>query len=324
MIKLKRYEKNPIIKPTSQAWESKATFNPGVVRIKEKTYLLYRAMSEDNTSTLGLAITSNGFEIEERLKEPIYVPREPFEMKVKGYKNTGCEDPRLTIIGDRIFMCYTAVGESGPYIRISKVEVQPMIRVALTSIKIEDFVKRKWNWEKPILISPPGTWDKDACILERKVSGKFVFFHRIFPNIYADFVEDLTFKKKGWIFGYEFIACRPGKWDDERIGIAGPPIFIKEGWVLIYHGRSSKDGSYRLGAVLLDAENPVNVLARLDYPILEPEEEYEKTGQTRNVVFSCGQAIIDDTLFVYYGSADKFVCVATCRFDDLVSELVKR
>ncbi len=320
MIELKRYEGNPIIAPNPRnPWEAKATFNPGIIRIGEKTYILYRAMSMDNTSTIGLAVSSDGFVVEERLSLPVYAPRKYFEMKLKGEKNTGCEDPRVTLIDDRIFMCYTAVGESGPFIKVGKVKVNLAIRVALTSIALEDFLGRNWStWEEPKLISPPGTWDKDACILERKVEGRFVFFHRIFPNIWIDSTDDLSFKKKGWVCGYECMSVRKGMWDDDRVGIGGPPIPTEEGWVLIYHGRSSKDGKYRLGAALLSKENPAEVVRRLEEPILEPEEGYEES-----IVFSCGQAVVDDTLYLYYGAADKYVAVATCRFSDLLSVLVR-
>ena len=61
-------------------------------------------MSDDNTSVLGQASTRDGFKIDERLPEPIYSVREPFEQKIPGL--TRCEDPRLTQINDTIYMCY--------------------------------------------------------------------------------------------------------------------------------------------------------------------------------------------------------------------------
>ena len=312
MIKLKRYENNPIISPVkTRAWEAKATFNPGVLKINNKVYILYRAMSNDNTSCLGLAVSGNGFDIDEREESPFYFPRERFETKMKGNKNTGCEDPRLTLINDRIYMCYTAVGEA-----------DIAIRVALTSISKTDFVKKRCGWEKPRLISPAGTWDKNACLLERKVKNKYVFFHRIFPDIWIDFKDSLD--NIGWVLGHRYINAGKNSWDDDRIGIACPPIYTKEGWILIYHGRSSRDNSYRLGAMLLDRENPCNVISRLDYPILEPEEWYERRGLTDAVVFSCGCAVLNNEVFVYYGAADTYVCVATVELDELLSELTSK
>src|ERR1700722_6141039 len=51
---LQRFEKNPIITPIAEhAWESKATFNPAAIYEGGKVRIFYRAMSEDNTWTIG-------------------------------------------------------------------------------------------------------------------------------------------------------------------------------------------------------------------------------------------------------------------------------
>src|SRR6185437_12374004 len=104
-------------------------------------------------------------------------------------------------------------------------------------------------------------------------------------------------------------------------GIAGPPVKSKEGWILFYHGISRISKEYRVGAMLLDLHDPSTVLARTPYPILEPEQVWEREGIVNNVVFPCGQAMIDDTLFMYYGGADKVTGVATMSFSELVKYL---
>jgi predicted GH43/DUF377 family glycosyl hydrolase len=40
------------------------------------------------------------------------------------------------------------------------------------------------------------------------------------------------------------------------------------------------------------------------------------------VVFPCGKVVIDGTLFVYYGGADKYVGLATCELDELLQYLL--
>ncbi len=45
------------------------------VEIDGNIYILYRAVGPENTSVSGLARSQNGFDIDERLLEPIYVPR---------------------------------------------------------------------------------------------------------------------------------------------------------------------------------------------------------------------------------------------------------
>jgi predicted GH43/DUF377 family glycosyl hydrolase len=107
--------------------------NPGALYEDGKVHLVYRAMSGDNTSVMGYAVSSDGFTIDERLHEPIYVPREDFEAKGIADGNSGCEDPRLTLIEDTVYMLYTAYrGDQEP-------------RVAITSIARNDFLMRCWN-----------------------------------------------------------------------------------------------------------------------------------------------------------------------------------
>ena len=309
MIKLERFEGNPIIKPIEEhTWEKGATFNPGAVFEGGKVHILFRAMDDENTSRLGYASSEDGLHIDERLTEPIYVPREDFEKKASP-GNSGCEDPRLTKIGDKLYMLYTAYDARNP------------TRVALTSIKISDILNKNWNWERPVLISPPGIDDKNACILPETIEGKYAIFHRIHPCIWIDFVDSLEFAGNKWIKGSTWFKIRSDKWDSRKIGIAAPPIKTNYGWVLIYHGLSEQDLKYRLGAMLLDLKNPTQAIARLNYPILEPEEWYENEGLRSGTVFACGAVVIKDKLFVYYGGADKYVCVATTNFNALLEEL---
>lgn len=308
-VKLKRYEGNPILQPKPKHfWETKAVFNPAAVYEGGKVHLVYRAMAEDNTSVLGYASSPDGFNVEERLAEPIYLPKEPFEMK-KNPGNSGCEDPRITKIGDRFYMCYTAYDAKNP------------TRVALTSIKVEDFLAHRWNWEKPVLISPPGIDDKNACILPEKIDGKYFIFHRFNPCIWVDFVDELSFGEDKWIKGDAWFKPRTDKWDSRKIGIAAPPIKTKDGWLLLYHGVSETDNKYRVGAILLELNNPTQAIARTDYPLLEPEMEYEKEDHISHAVFPCGTVVIKDDLFVYYGAADKVVAVATVNLETLLKDL---
>ena len=81
-MRLERYKNNPILGPRKEhSWEAGGVFNPAVIYEQGKVYIVYRAFSKDYTSSLGLAISKDGFNIDERLAEPIYKPRESFEKK---------------------------------------------------------------------------------------------------------------------------------------------------------------------------------------------------------------------------------------------------
>ena len=304
-----RFEKNPIIAPVSgHPWENKATFNPAAIELDGKIHIIYRAMSKSNTSTMGYAVSLDGLNIEQRLARPIYVPREEFENKKVPNGNSGCEDPRVVRIGNTLHMCYTAY---------NGVEVP---RVGFSSISVKDFLKRKWNWSKPVLISPPEIDDKDACIFPEKVNGQYMFIHRIKNQICVDFASSLSRTQEEAVKGIGLMGPRYGMWDSKKIGLAGPPIKTKAGWILFYHG-VSEDCHYSLGAALLDLKNPINVLSRTNEAILCPEKEYEIEGQVPNVVFPCGHVCRGEVIYHYYGCADSVIGVATTKLPALLAML---
>ena len=324
---LERFQGNPILRPDSgNWWETKAVFNPAAIYEGNKVHILYRAIGETDHSLLGYASSPDGFHISERLDKPAYIPREPFEgvnSLPQGW-NTGfshyisgggggggCEDPRLTRIKDRVYLTYVAYdGYSSP-------------RVALSSIDIDDFLEKKWDWKKPVLISPPHIVDKNACLLPEKINGKFVIFHRIFPNILIDFVDDLDFDgKTRWLEGHFKISVKNSSWDNLKVAAGPPPIKTKDGWLFIYHAIDVKDDArYKIGAMLLDIKEPTRVLARTKKPILEPLEVYENEGLKAGVVYPCGAVVLNDRLFVYYGGADMVTCVATANINELLTNL---
>jgi len=299
---VKRYPGNPIISPRPGVlWEAKGTLNPASIDLDGKTYILYRAVSVDNISTVGYAVSSDGLSIDERSDKPIYFPRADFE-------RMGCEDPRIVLIDDRIYMTYTGYDGVTP-------------RVAVSSISVSDFKKKKWSqWSKPEAISPPSIANKDSTILPEKVRGGYMIFHRVHESVCADFVASLDFTKEKITQCIEIISPRRGMWDGGKVGISTPPIKTKDGWLLLYHGVSWST-TYRVGAVLLDLEDPTVVKARTAIPLFEPEAEYEHKGIVPNVVFPCGLTVRKADLYIYYGAGDLVTGVATVKLASILKML---
>ena len=326
---LQKFGGNPIVEPkTERSWESKATFNPAALYADGKVHILYRAIGDSDMSVLGYASSADGVHIDERGESPAYVPREAFEGVARPTAITepathfisggggwgGVEDPRLTRIDDTIYMTYVAFNGWEPP------------RVALSSIAVEDFLAKQWHkWSKAFLISPPGVVDKNAVIFPEKINGKYVILHRIYPDILIDYVDDLRFDgKTKWLKDMHRIKPRPNFWDSHKIGAGAPPIKTKDGWLLIYQAVGKKDSSrYKIGAMLLDLNDPSRVIARSKNPILEPKEQYENWGWKFGVVYPCGAVVIKDRLFVYYGGADKVTCVASADLNEFMEELIK-
>lgn len=327
--KLQRHHKNPLIAPSQHNdWEAFTTFNAAALYANDTFHIVYRAQGYDYVSVLGYASSKDGFAIDEKLNDPIYHPREQFEfvgeeaaadpskiakrfMSGGGYG--GCEDPRLTVIDDKVYMTYVAFDGMNPP------------RVALTSIDLVNFLSKNWQWERPVLISPPDVVDKNAVIFPEKINGKYVIMHRIFPDILIDFVDSLEFDGATFLEGAHKIMPRPDKWDSRKIGAGPPPLKTKDGWLLIYQSVGNQDpGKYKIGAMLLDLNDPTKVLYRSNSPILEPETWYENEGFKAGVVYPCGAVIKDDILFVYYGGADSHVCVATAQLEKFLEHLKRQ
>jgi predicted GH43/DUF377 family glycosyl hydrolase len=299
---MERFAGNPILRPIQgHAWESREVFNAAAVYLDGKVHLLYRAIGNDNISRIGYANSSDGFKIDERLPQPVYEPRSECE-------KDGCEDPRLTEIEGQLVMTYTALREH------SHLQVY---QIALTMIAKEDFVQKKWNWKNRRLPFP-GIRNKDAVLFPEKIGGRYVMLHRIDPDLCIAYSDDLVH----WCDMSSVMTPRGRGWDNWKIGVAGQPIKVNEGWLLVYHG-VSVERLYSLGIVLLDGEHPEKVLYRSKKHILTPKEDYERFGKVPNVVFSCGNIVLDGKLFIYYGAADSVVCVATTGLDEVLSHIRK-
>ncbi len=323
-IFLNRLSHNPILKPIAKKfWESRAVFNPAALYDDGKVHIIYRAIGDSDTSVMGYATSRNGVTIDYRSSRPVYVPTQPFELPDTSFPFPltpymsggggygGCEDPRIVKIGNRIYMTYVAYNGRDPP------------RVALTSIDASDFKNQCWNWEPAVLISPAGVVDKNACLLPEKVNGKYVMFHRIFPDILIDFLDDLNFDgKTKWLKGEYKISPRKYSWDSRKLGVGAPPIKTNDGWLTIYQAVGDDDaGRYKIGAMLLDLNNPTKVLYRNDKPILSPDMNYENEGHKAGVVYPCGAVNLNGDLIVYYGGADTVVCAAKAKFDTFLTNL---
>jgi predicted GH43/DUF377 family glycosyl hydrolase len=265
-------------------------------------------MDANNTSTIGLAITKDGITIDERLPEPVYIPRADFEKKLGvPTGNSGCEDPRIVRIGDTLYMTYTAYdGVHAP-------------AGAMTTIDVSDFVARRWSkWSEPFILTPNNVDDKDLALLPEKINGNYLLYHRVSGQICADILPDVTTGKRASRC-IEIIGPRFGMWDGAKVGSAAPPIKVGDKWLMIYHG-VSRHATYRLGALLLDSD-ATTVLARTADSVFEPREVYEREGEMPNVVFSCGAVVRGDTIFLYYGGADKVIGAATASLSHILDAL---
>lgn len=295
MIKLKRVSQKPVLVPNSgSTWEAGAVYNCAAVYKDKLVHLVYRATDITSNGSMGKYINNLGYAVSSdginfnRLRDPIMVNDIAQEAR-------GPEDPRIVEIDGTYHMMYTGFGGRfpGDY-RISYATSSNLI-----------------TWQRHGIVLDEA--NKDASLFPEKIGGKYMLLHRRPPDIWMAFSEDL----KNWDEHRILMKAIPDSdWENEKIGIAGPPIKTESGWLLIYHG-VSKSHTYSLGIAELDLENPSQVISRQSEPILEPELDWEINGHVPNVVFSCGQVIKDGELYVYYGAADTVIGVANIPLQDM-------
>ena len=295
-----RSEHNPLIEVSELPYPANAVFNAGVADLGDEVLLLLRVESRSGRSHLTVARSRDGvtgWRIEDR---PLLHPDQgsPYEIY-------GVEDCRITRVDDldRWVLAYTAFSGYGP-----------AVAIATTT----DFQ----SVERLGVVLPPN--NKDAAVFPRRIHGKYAILHR--PrgdegNIWIAYSSDLT----RWGENEVVLPIRSGPWwDGAKVGTGLPPIETEHGWLLIYHGiKNMVSGPiYRVGAALLDLEQPQHLMARTHHWILGPQAPYERTGDVPNVVFPCGGIVRNGELWMYYGAADSSICLATTRIDDLISYII--
>ncbi|MCD6508468.1 glycosidase [Candidatus Poribacteria bacterium] len=333
-MKLKRYSGNPILSPVKEhEWENLTVCNPGAWYEEGTFYLLYRAAGDDKEHVIrfGLAISHDGFHFERASDEPVFSPS-------PDGPDSGCvEDPRIVRLDDYFYITYAyrafppgRYWEGGNSITAyapKGCENAPRcIRENITNsglLMTKDFR----DFHRLGRITRANLDDRDVILFPEKVNGKFVMLHRPqewvgekysceYPSIWISFSDDLLTWEESYL-----LAKAEFPWE-RKIGGSTPPIKTEEGWLTLYHGVDEK-GIYRVGGMLLDLDDPRKVIARTPDFILEPEEEYEWKGFYSGCVFPTGNVVVGDELFVYYGAADRYCCVATCSVKELLKYVLR-
>ncbi len=335
-MKLKKFENNPILSPNpGNEWEELVTCNPGVVYDNGTYYMLYRAAGNDKDHVIrfGLATSTDGFNFKRASDKPVFGPSEDGP-------DSGCvEDPRIVKFADDFFVTYAyrayPPGQYWTYEHdvVNVPECSEYMPAAIrknignTGLAVtKDFI----HYRRLGRITSPALDDRDVIIFPEKIGGKFTMLHRpkqfvgeeygtMHPAVWIKFSDDLlAWEDKD---SHLLLTGFENTWE-EKIGGSTPPILTDAGWLMLYHGvEHGGTGHYRVGAVLLDKENPLDILGRTTEPILEPEEEYELNGYYNGCVFPTGNVIVDNNLLVYYGCADKHIGLATCELSQLLEHL---
>jgi len=301
-----RHPANPILTANDWPYPVNVVFNPAAATVAGETLLLARVEDLRGISHLTVARSANGLDGWRVDAEPLLAPEPGIESEAWGF-----EDARTVWVEEleRFVITCTAYGPAGP-------------AVYLATTRDFSSVERHG-----IMVAPE---DKNAAVLPERVGGKWILFHRpttgfgiTHPGISLSRSPDLV----NWSPPEMVMQPRTGAWwDSLRIGIGPPLLKTEHGWLLVYHGvKETVSGAiYRVGAALLDLEEPTRVIGRSPEWLMTPRELYERTGDVPNAIFPCG--MVHDTasgeLRLYYGAGDTSVCLATAQVDDVLATVL--
>lgn len=342
-----RHSKNPLItpidiSPSQPALEIVCVMNPGAFSYKGKIWLLVRVAERplQEAGKISLCILGDRGEIkiiqyqrddpEVDLSDPRYItykdhlylstlshlvllcsndgfhfsetheyPSRFFgQGKLESY---GIEDCRISIIDDIFYLTYTQVSPDG---------------VGVGLMTTEDW---KSMGRSGMVFLPA---NKDCAIFYEKIGQKYYCLSRpssvVLGGNYIWISSSLDLKH--WGGHHCLLKTRPGCWDSERVGAGAAPIKTKQGWLVIYHG-ANQAHRYCLGALLLQLDDPTQIISRSKDPIMEPIADYEKEGFFGNVIFTNGHIIDGDQITMYYGASDSVICMATLSIQAILNTL---
>jgi predicted GH43/DUF377 family glycosyl hydrolase len=157
--------------------------------------------------------------------------------------------------------------------------------------------------------------NKGLGLFPRRIRGRFAAMSRSDRESNSIAFSDHPFE---WT---DSIPCQqPTRaWEALQLGNCGPPIETEAGWLVLTHGVGPMR-TYRIGAILLDLDDPTRILGQLREPLLSPAAD-EQDGYVPNVVYSCGALVHGETLVLPYGMGDSAIGIATAPLGELLAEL---
>lgn len=309
-------------------WEEKDVYNPTAVVRNNNVYLLYRA--EDTvrrvggTSRLGLAVSTDGLQFK-RMPKPVFYPSND-AMKTYEWEG-GCEDPRVVESPNGVYvMTYTAY--DGHTARLCIATSRNLTDWQKQGLAFGEFANGKYR----------DSWSKSGAIVckrvgnrfvAQKIKGKYWMYWGDQPQLRLATSDDLLhwipLETRPSVGGVDkFLAAaesRRGKYDSRLIEPGPFAMLTKDGILLIYNGmNAAKNGdeslpkdAYAGGQLLFDAQDPTKLLDRSETYFIKPDQPYEIHGQVNQVVFLEGMVPFQGRWFLYYGTADSKIGVATVK-----------
>jgi predicted GH43/DUF377 family glycosyl hydrolase len=343
-----RHPDNPIVVPGGPDWRMAVTFNPAVIHARGKWWLFERAAGSLRPfiCRIGAQISEDGVHFKLASPDPVFSPAHC------GSEIGSVQDPRIVELDGRFWMTFayrpyawssnpTGVGvpesHETPFPNLPPVAPAGASGSANVSGGRSDNLTRSGlavsddllNWSFHGWITDPVLDDRNVILFPERIGGRFAVLRRPLnagggSHIWISFSDDL----RTWT-PPRLVARAQFPWESNRIGGSTPPIRTHAGWLVFYHGVEDERPDlrrviYRVGAMLLDLDDPGKVLARCPFPLFEPEAYYELTGlYIPKVVFPTAAVVTGDELRLYYGACDTCICLATASLERVVKTVLQ-
>lgn len=339
----KKLELNPVLTPREESefrcpmrdsvvqWEEKDVFNPATVVKGDTLFLIYRAEDVvgkyNGTSRLGLAYSLDGYQFVKE-PEPVLYPQND---NYKEYEwEGGCEDPRIVQDGKGIYyLTYTAYdGDKARLFIATSTDLRNWTKHGSVFQKAGNEYLDMWCKAGAIVCR-----EENGKLIATEINGKYWMYWGE-SNIYMATSDNLidwtpiqeenpekmyidTMRNYTKAFKILF-SPRSGKFDSELVEPGPPAILTKAGILFIYNSKNSPEygdkniapGTYAAGQVIINKDDPMKVIDRLENYFIAPDQAYEITGQVDNVCFVEGLSYFKGKWFLYYGTADSKIAVA--------------
>ena len=250
---------------------------------QSRTFEMMRWLADSNYEV--------SFHADHRIAERVIFP-------VSKNESRGIEDARFVqFFNDRQEVTYYAT-----YTAYNGTAILPQL------IETKDFIT--FN---VLTLNGKAVKNKGMALFPRKINGRYVMLSRQDgENNQIMFSDNIHFWQTSHI-----IQEPEYPWEFIQIGNCGSPLETDHGWIVLTHGVGPMR-QYCIGAILLDLENPMKIIARLDEPLLAPHEK-EREGYVPNVVYSCGAIIHNNELVIPYAMSDINSGIATVAVSELLN-----
>ncbi len=312
-----KYDLNPETNPHFMVRMGvNSVFNSGAIELDGKFLLVTRMEGYDRKSFFAVAESSTGID---RFRFWDY----PIQMPETGDPDVNVYDMRLTRHQDGWIYGVFCTERKDP-------DHPEDLSAAIAQCGIARTKDLK-SWERLPDLQTPSSQQRNCVLHPEFIDGQYAFYTR--PQ--DDFIQAGSGGGIGWglckditnpvINEEKIIEDRRYHTVNELKNGQGPaPIKTKKGWLHLAHGvRNTAAGlRYVLYAFLTDLQDPTRILHRPGGYLMAPQGQ-ERVGDVSNVLFANGWIVRSDgTVYLYYGSSDTRIHVATSSVDRLLDYVI--